>query len=372
MPRVPDGATDAHLRLQVRRHRRDHRGPAVLRRAHAHRGTPPDRRPPRPVKKVFTPVGITFKGNGFYKTDSRGSKNGSSASPSSNGSSKDSTSDSSSSSTLVDVRLVELVDVLGLVELVRLVQGEGGQQLASPARARAPAPAPAATRTDVTAPQRHRRDRGLRRLGVLRVPRRRHRGRCVDTPYGAPSAPVDHRHGGRPSGRLPPPPRRTSTSSSPPPCPTGPTCGRCRSSACAASWRRAPPARSSPTCTRATSWCSTSSSTARGAGPTPTTTARPSTTSPSPIRTTTGSARRCSTPVGPAGITVHDGGHRRRHPGSSLQHPGRVPLVPPDGLARGQHDQLPRGGAGQGGRAPPTARSPSSPTTTPASTARSR
>ena len=53
---------------------------------------------PRPVKKVFTPVGITFKGNGFYKTDSRGSKNGSSAAPSSNGSSKDSTSDSSSSS----------------------------------------------------------------------------------------------------------------------------------------------------------------------------------------------------------------------------------------------------------------------------------
>jgi predicted nucleic acid-binding Zn ribbon protein len=31
-----------------------------------------------PVKKVFTPVGVTFKGNGFYKTDSRGS--GSSAS----------------------------------------------------------------------------------------------------------------------------------------------------------------------------------------------------------------------------------------------------------------------------------------------------
>ena len=26
-----------------------------------------------PVKKVFTPVGVTFKGNGFYKTDSRAS-----------------------------------------------------------------------------------------------------------------------------------------------------------------------------------------------------------------------------------------------------------------------------------------------------------
>lgn len=27
-----------------------------------------------PVKKVFLPVGITFKGDGFYKTDSRASK----------------------------------------------------------------------------------------------------------------------------------------------------------------------------------------------------------------------------------------------------------------------------------------------------------
>jgi predicted nucleic acid-binding Zn ribbon protein len=26
------------------------------------------------VKKVFTPVGVTFKGGGFYKTDSRGGK----------------------------------------------------------------------------------------------------------------------------------------------------------------------------------------------------------------------------------------------------------------------------------------------------------
>jgi predicted nucleic acid-binding Zn ribbon protein len=52
---------------------------------------------PRPVKKVFTPVGITFKGNGFYKTDSRGSKNGSSAAAATGASSG--SSDSSSSST---------------------------------------------------------------------------------------------------------------------------------------------------------------------------------------------------------------------------------------------------------------------------------
>lgn len=55
----------------------------------------------RPVKKVFLPVGITFKGGGFYKTDS--GKSGSTASstvpaPSSESSSSTS-SDTSSSST---------------------------------------------------------------------------------------------------------------------------------------------------------------------------------------------------------------------------------------------------------------------------------
>jgi len=34
----------------------------------------------RPVKKVFTPVGITFKGSGFYKTDSSKSTNSSASS----------------------------------------------------------------------------------------------------------------------------------------------------------------------------------------------------------------------------------------------------------------------------------------------------
>ena len=61
------------------------------------------------VKKVFTPVGVTFKGGGFYKTDSRGSssRTASSSSSSSEGSSsssgngastKESTPASSSSS----------------------------------------------------------------------------------------------------------------------------------------------------------------------------------------------------------------------------------------------------------------------------------
>jgi predicted nucleic acid-binding Zn ribbon protein len=43
-----------------------------------------------PVRKVFTPVGVTFKGGGFYKTDSRGKAGG--------GKSKDETSSTSKES----------------------------------------------------------------------------------------------------------------------------------------------------------------------------------------------------------------------------------------------------------------------------------
>ena len=55
----------------------------------------------RPVKKVFLPVGITFKGGGFYKTDSGKSGSiagGSSSSDSSSSSSSDSSSSSTASS----------------------------------------------------------------------------------------------------------------------------------------------------------------------------------------------------------------------------------------------------------------------------------
>jgi predicted nucleic acid-binding Zn ribbon protein len=52
-----------------------------------------------PVKKVFLPVGITFNGSGFYKTDSRkGSSSSSSAASSSSSSSSESSSSSSESS----------------------------------------------------------------------------------------------------------------------------------------------------------------------------------------------------------------------------------------------------------------------------------
>jgi predicted nucleic acid-binding Zn ribbon protein len=49
----------------------------------------------RPVKKVFQPVGITFKGGGFYKTDSKG---GSSATTPPGTSSSSSSSESSAAS----------------------------------------------------------------------------------------------------------------------------------------------------------------------------------------------------------------------------------------------------------------------------------
>lgn len=50
-----------------------------------------------PVRKVFTPVGVTFKGGGFYKTDSRGGSSTSSSSSSSSSASSSSTSSSSTS-----------------------------------------------------------------------------------------------------------------------------------------------------------------------------------------------------------------------------------------------------------------------------------
>lgn len=50
------------------------------------------------VKKVFLPVGVTFKGDGFYKTDSRStSKKSSSSSPSSSSDSSAASSTASSS-----------------------------------------------------------------------------------------------------------------------------------------------------------------------------------------------------------------------------------------------------------------------------------
>ncbi|MCZ4512807.1 FmdB family transcriptional regulator [Streptomyces sp. ActVer] len=50
------------------------------------------------LKKVFSAVGIVFKGSGFYRNDSRGSSSSSSPAPASKSSSESSTSSDSSSS----------------------------------------------------------------------------------------------------------------------------------------------------------------------------------------------------------------------------------------------------------------------------------
>lgn len=48
----------------------------------------------RKVKKIFTPVGVSFKGGGFYKTDSRGGSSSSSTSSSTSTSTSSTSSDS--------------------------------------------------------------------------------------------------------------------------------------------------------------------------------------------------------------------------------------------------------------------------------------
>lgn len=57
----------------------------------------PEDAKPRPVKKVFQPVGVTFKGGGFYKTDSRGGSSSTPATPSTSTASDSSTSSAPSS-----------------------------------------------------------------------------------------------------------------------------------------------------------------------------------------------------------------------------------------------------------------------------------
>ena len=51
------------------------------------------------VKKVFTPVGVSFKGGGFYKTDSRGSSSSSSTSSTTTSTTPAATTSSESTST---------------------------------------------------------------------------------------------------------------------------------------------------------------------------------------------------------------------------------------------------------------------------------
>ena len=59
------------------------------------------------VKKVFLPVGVTFKGDGFYKTDSR-SSNGSSSKGGGSGPGTSSDSSPSSSSESSSLSLIHI------------------------------------------------------------------------------------------------------------------------------------------------------------------------------------------------------------------------------------------------------------------------
>ena len=52
----------------------------------------------RKVKKVFTPVGVSFKGGGFYKTDSRGGSTSGTSSSSSTSTTPSTTASSGESS----------------------------------------------------------------------------------------------------------------------------------------------------------------------------------------------------------------------------------------------------------------------------------
>jgi predicted nucleic acid-binding Zn ribbon protein len=54
------------------------------------------------VKKVFQPVGVTFKGNGFYKTDSRNGSSSKKSSTNGTGSSESNGSSPPSASTSTD------------------------------------------------------------------------------------------------------------------------------------------------------------------------------------------------------------------------------------------------------------------------------
>ena len=163
-------------------------------------------------------------------------------------------------------------------------------------------------RLRATDPCSRRRRRGLRRLGLLRFLDDVDEV-AVDTPYGPPSAPVTIGDGRRPPGRLPPPPRRQHEL---PPhrIPYRANVWAMRElgvrailAPCAA---RLAAARRAP---RATSSWSTSSSTARGAGPTRSSTGPRSTTSPSPTPTTPElRATPGRRPARELGLTVHDGG----------------------------------------------------------------
>ena len=171
-------------------------------------------------------------------------------------------------------------------------------------------------------------------------------------------------------GRVPAPPRWRPPASCRTGSTTGPTSRRCARSGCGRCSRPSPPARCSRDCIPATSWWSTSSSTAPQGradtfhdhfddGP-----QHVSLADPYDAR----AARRSFVDVGRAeGDAMHDGGTVVVVNGPRFSTRAESELVQPHGLGPGEHDPVPRGGAGPRSRALPYAGLRSSPTTTPAS-----
>ena len=168
-----------------------------------------------PLRKVFHPAGIVFKGSGFYATDSR-AKSGSS-------STKDEWLElrtrRPSSGSILEGRPTDSVVGLVLVGL-RLVRAPSADSSSSSLRT-------ARRRRLAVEGRAHERraDRGVRRLGLLLVPRGRGDGRHRDALRGPSAPPVVGEVGGVP-GRVHPSARRATTSSRRTGSTTGRTCGR--------------------------------------------------------------------------------------------------------------------------------------------------
>ena len=287
------------------------------------------------LTKVLSAAGIVLKGSGFYKTDNRSS---------SKGASKEQSKESTLGSSSLGFRL------LGLVGL--------GAPRSRPSRSR-PKPAPgsgrrarararrAAPKPRARSPPRSRardagRHRRLRRFGFLQLRRRRRGGRPRDAVRRAERAGDDRRD------------RRTARRVHPAPRPrprvragARPGAGQPLGDAHA---RRAPGDRAvrgrvrcRPTSIPATSSCSTNSSTARGVGPTRSTTRARRTTSRTPTRTARSSRGTRSRRANASACGCTTRGTVVVDPRPALLDACRVALVPLRGLARRQHDAVSRG-----------------------------
>ena len=265
-------------------------------------------------------VGITFKGSGFYKTDSR---SGSATAQVRQSVRRDSGAKKArrrprpprpESSTPRPRR--RGVVVLGLVD-------ERSSSSHEPPVGQPPSPS----------------------IGVFGgsgfTAARRRRGASRSTRRGAAVGPGAHRLGRRPGS-----PSSPATAPATSPAAPGPVPGQRLGPAVARGSRRilGPCAGGSlrPDITPATSSCSTSWSTARGGGPTPSSTARSSTTCRSPTPTAPSSGATLWRPRG-RDVTVHDGGTVVVVQGPRFSTRAEAGWYRAAGLARHQHDPVPRG-----------------------------